>query len=380
MTNKWMSKLLKTANKAKASEDIPLPSENVIRLDSPSFNWATGTGGIPVGKSLCLYGGENGGKSLLMQLIFARIQKDDPEAICVLFDAEYAHNPAWFKKLGGDPSRLLVVQSNNPIDIFDWIWGGMLEMIQDGAPIKAIGIDSVKSIKYPRDTKEESTKVVMGGAGAAYLGSALKNVLPVIRENNITTVLLQQVYEELDPMKAMRNPYRLPDGRALKHFCDLMIQVDRLDTKNGIVEGGETISGGKAQTGHKIRLKNKKNRVGSPYRVAEFTLDYEKGIVDTENEAINLGVSLKLIKHPTNPETGKENMQMWQFAKYPAIRGDRAMREWFMANPKILSELISSFDHVEDSAVFARNEMLQEESFNNSEEESFTNSDDEIIL
>jgi recombination protein RecA len=369
MTNKWMSKLVKAANKAKVSDEMPLPSSSVIKLDSPSFNWATGTNGIPVGKAVCLYGGENGGKSLLMQLIFASIQKQDPEAICVLFDAEYAHNPAWFKKLGGDPSRLLVVQSNNPVDIFDFIWGGMLEMIQDGAPIRAIGIDSVKSIAYPRDIKEESTKVVMGGAGAAYLGSALKRVLPVIRENNITAVLLQQVYEEMDPMKAMRNPYRLPDGRALKHFCDLMIQVDRLDTKNGIIEGGETIAGGKAQTGHKIRLKNKKNRVGSPYRVAEFTLDYNKGIVDTENEAINLGVSLGLIKHPINPETGKENAQMWQFKSHPPVRGDKAMREWFASNPRILDELVQSFDAVDDEAVLARNRELEEELYSTPDEE-----------
>jgi len=369
MTNKWMTKLVKAANKAKVSDEMPLPSSSVVKLDSPSFNWATGTNGIPVGKAVCLYGGENGGKSLLMQLIFASIQKQDPEAICVLFDAEYAHNPAWFKKLGGDPSRLLVVQSNNPVDIFDFIWGGMLEMIQDGAPIKAIGIDSVKSIAYPRDIKEESTKVVMGGAGAAYLGSALKRVLPVIRENNITTVLLQQVYEEMDPMKAMRNPYRLPDGRALKHFCDLMIQVDRLDTKNGVIEGGETITGAKAQTGHKIRLKNKKNRVGSPYRVAEFTLDYNKGIVDTENEAINLGVSLGLIKHPINPETGKENAQMWQFKGYSPIRGDKAMREWFAANPRLLEELIQSFDAVDDEAIAARNRDLNEDMYSTPDEE-----------
>jgi hypothetical protein len=259
----------------------------------------------------------------------------------------------------------MVVQSNNPIDIFDFIWGGMLELIQDGAPIKAIGIDSVKSIAYPKDIKEESTKMTMGGAGASFLGPALKRVLPVIRENNITTILLQQVYEEMDPHKALRNPYKIPDGRALKHFCDLMIQIDRLETKNHIIEGGDTIAGGKAQTGHKIRLKNKKNRVGAPYRVAEFTLDYNKGIVDTDNEAISLGVSLGLIKHPLNPETGKENVQMWQFKSYPAIRGDRAMREWFVANPKAMVELIAAFDTVDDAAVLARNQTLQEESFSN---------------
>lgn len=364
-----MSKLVKEANKAKISLDIPSPSSETIRLQSPSFNWATGTNGIPVGKAVCLFGGENGGKSLLMQLIFAEIQKKDPEAICVLFDAEFSHNPDWFKKLGGDPSRLLVIQSNNPVDIFDFMWSSMLEMLQDGAPIKGIGIDSVRSILYPKDVKDVSTNLTMGGSGSIYLPSALKRILPIIREYNITTVLLQQVQEEMDPHKALKNPYKLPDGRALKHFCDLMIQVDRLDTKANVIESGETIAGGKAQTGHKIRLKNKKNRVGSPYRVAEFTLDYEKGIVDTQNEAVNLGVSLKLIAHPVNPETGKENVQMWQFAKYPAVRGDKAMREWFVNNPKIMEELIASFDKVDDSTIEARNNMLDEPSFSDTSDE-----------
>jgi recombination protein RecA len=366
--NKWMSKLLKEANKAKASIDIPSPSSNVIQLTSPSFNWSTGSNGIPVGKAICLFGGENGGKSLIMQLLFAEIQRKDPEAICILFDAEFSHNPEWFKKLGGDPSRLLVVQSNSPTDIFDFIWGGMFEMLQNGAPIKGIGIDSIRSILYPKDIKDVSTNVTMGGSGSIYLPSALKRILPVIREYNITTILLQQVQEEMDQYKAMRNPYKLPDGRALKHFCDLLIQIDRLDSKAGVIESGETIAGGKAQTGHKIRLKNKKNRVGSPYRVAEFTLDYNKGIIDTDNEAVNLGMSLGLIKHPLNPDTGKENVQMWQFKSYPAVRGDKAVREWFSSNPKILAELVSAFETVDETAVLARNQALEEPSFDSDED------------
>ena len=318
-TNKWMSKL--TSDFGKISSSIESPKENVIQLPSPSFNWSTGTNGVPVGKAVCFYGGENSGKSLLMQLLFAEIQRKDPEAICILFDAEFSHNPDWFRKLGGDPSRLVVRQTNDPLKIFDYIWGEMLEMIQDGAPIKAIGIDSVHAILYPKDVKEESTKMTMGGGGASYLGSALKRVLPVIREHNITTLMVQQVYEELDPMKALKNPYKVPDGRALKHFCDLMIQVDRLDTKAGVVESGETIAGGAQQVGHKIRLRNKKNRVGSPYRVAQFTLNYEKGIINTEEEAFELGKSLGIVYHPINPASGKPNAQIWQFKSYPAVRG-----------------------------------------------------------
>src|SRR5207245_2392721 len=97
--------------------DIPKPTDQVIKLASPSLNWAIGNGGLVVGKAICFYGAESGGKSLLMQLTLIQIQKQDPEAICVLFDAEYAFNPSWFKKLGGDLDRLYVRQTNDPVKI-----------------------------------------------------------------------------------------------------------------------------------------------------------------------------------------------------------------------------------------------------------------------
>jgi RecA/RadA recombinase len=356
-TKGWLKKL--TNDFGQLSNDMPPPSADVIKLISPSFNWSTGTGGVPVGKAVCLYGGENSGKSLLMQLLFASVQAKDPDAICILFDAEYSHSSEWFRKLGGDPNRLIVRQTNDPKKIFDFIIGDMYQMLQDGAPIKMIGIDSIKSIAYPKDIKKETTDLTMGGGGASYLGPTLKRVMPVIREHGVTTIMVQQVYEEMDPMKAMRNPYKIPDGRALKHFCDLMIQVDRLDNKKGVIEGADNMVGGKQQIGHKIRLKNRKNRVGAPYRVAEFTLNYQSGIVDIHNELVNLSVSLGTSFHPVNQETGKVNTMMWQFANHAAIRGEDNFRAWVKATPGVYDEMVESCDAVEDNSILeSRNQVL----------------------
>jgi recombination protein RecA len=356
-TKKWMSKL--TSDFGKVASEIAKPTDKVIPLASPSLNWAIGNGGLVEGKAICFFGAESGGKSLLMQLTLIEIQKQDPEAICVLFDAEYAFNPSWFAKLGGDLDRLLVRQTNDPVKIFDWMYGEMLEMVQEGAPIKAVAIDSVKSIKYPKDMKKVSTDLTMGGGGASYLGSALKHITPVIRENNITCILVQQVYEEMDQYKKMRNPYIVPDGRALKHFCDYMAQVDKLETKDGVVEIGKNMVGGAAQIGHKVRVKFKKNRVAAPYRVAQFTLDYDNGITDTTNEVCDLATSLGVVYHPLNPATGKENNQMWQFGDYPAIRGEANMRQWISENPKVQLEVVAACNNATDAQLERRNESVQ---------------------
>lgn len=349
MSNKWLSRL--TSDFGTVAAQIPRPTSSVIQLPSPSLNWAIGNNGLVEGKAICFYGGESGGKSLLMQLVMIEIQRKHPDGICILFDAEYAFNPDWFEKLGGDLERLIVRQSNDPKKIFDYIKGEMLELVQEGCPIKAIGIDSVKSILYPKDQKKETTDQTMGGAGASYLGSALKHVTPVIRENHITCILVQQVYEEMDQYKKMRNPYIVPDGRALKHFCDYMAQVDKLETKENIIEAGKDVAGLATQIGHKVRVKFKKNRCSAPYRVAQFTLNYNYGIVNKDEEIFELAKSIGVIFHPINEQTGKPNNMYWQFGDYDPVKGEENTLNWVKGSKVIQDELWFACNQYKDAPV-----------------------------
>jgi RecA/RadA recombinase len=352
-TNKWMSKL--TSDIGKLATQIPSPADHVVKLPSPSMNWVVSNGGISRGKALLLFGPESGGKSLLMQLILIQLMKDFPEGFCILFDAEFSFNPDWFKKLSGfgdeDMKRLIVRQTNDPLQIFDYIEGELQQLIQDGCPIVGLAIDSVKAIRYPKDIKEKSTKMVMGGGGASYLGSALKGVLPVIRQNLITTVLVQQVYEEMDEYKKMSDPYVIPDGRALKHFADYMIEVTRLDTKAGRIQEGKNIYGGDQQVGHKVRVRGKKNRVGAPFRAGEFSLSYTGGIINVGEEIFQLAKSLGVIYHPVNDETGKVNNQMWKFGDYDAIRGEDNMKGWVVSNKNVQEEIMAACYAVDNEEI-----------------------------
>jgi len=356
-TNKWMKKL--ESDFAKVAAEMPKPSEKVIQLKSPSFNWAVGNGGIVEGKAVCFFGPESSGKSLLAQLQLVELQKKHPESIQILVDAEFSFNPDWFQKLGGDLDRLLVKQTNDPLEIFDWMEKDVLEMLQDGAPINGLMIDSIKSIRYPGDVKNKTTDITMGGSGAKYLGPALKGLLPIIRQYNITTYLIQQVYEEMDPYKKLNNPWIVPDGRALKHFCDYMLQVERVDSKAGRVEEGKTIAGGAQQVGHKVRVKGKKNRVGAPYRVAEFTLQYDTGIVNTEEETYELAKSLGVIYHPISENTGRPNNMMWAFADHDHVKGEANMRQFITGDINILHEVYQACLSADDDMLAARNEDLK---------------------
>jgi recombination protein RecA len=293
MSKDWMSKLTKDFGCSAA--DFKKEKAAMIPTWSPSLNWALTTGGWTAGKINVLYGPESCGKSMLAMMAIVQLQRQDKEALSVWFDSEFSFAPNFFEKLGGDLKRLVLRRSNDPLKIFDWIAGDMLEAIQDGAPIKCIVIDSIKSIRYPKDIKKESTNQTMGGTGSSYLPSAFKMILPVIAEHEIFTFLIQQVTMQIDTIKAMRNPYVLTEGQALKHASDTMLEITKQDTKAGTITAGETIAGGDAQVGHTMRVKVKKNRLGPPARVAQFQYHYDRFMINAGEEIFSLAKALGVI-------------------------------------------------------------------------------------
>lgn len=348
--NKWFSKL--SEDWGIVASQLEIKKSPVISTPSPSLNWATSVGGFSPGKISVLFGPESAGKSLLAMYSIIELQKRDTEALSLWIDSEFSFNMPLFLKLGGDPDRLIIKKTNKPVEIFDFIGGDVLEQLQEGMPLKCLVIDSIKAIRYPVEANKKSTEDQhMGGSGSKYLGSAIKLILPVIAKYEILTFFVQQASSEIDPMKALRNPYVMTEGRALKHAADLLLEIVKLDTKNGVIESGETISGASQQIGHKVRIKVKKNRLGVPARMAQFTYHYDNGIIDTDTEIFELGKSLGVVFHPKNPETGKENVQMWQFANYTPIRGEANMLQFVKGSKQVQEEILNACYKHQDSNV-----------------------------
>lgn len=348
--SKWMSKIC--SDFGIIAEELNTSLLPVIPSRSPSLNWATGVGGFQPGKISILYGPESSGKSLLAMMAVADYQKRDSEAIFIWFDAEFSFNLPLFIKIGGDPKRLVIRKSNDPFKIFDYIGTTLLELLQDGAPIRGLIIDSIKSIRYPKESNmKKTTDQKMGGTGAAYLPTALKLIIPVIAEHNLLAFCIQQVTKELDPMKALRNPFVITEGQALKHAADIMLEITKVENKKSVLEGGDTISGSTAQVGHQIRVKVKKNRLGVPARQAQFTYHYTHGIINTDQEIYELAKSLGIIYHPISSTTNKPSLVLWQFANYPAIKGEANMIAWLKESTKIQEEVLQACNNYKDSPI-----------------------------
>lgn len=351
MSSKWLSKL--SADFGMAASQLKTTLPPVLPTRSPSLNWALDIGGFQPGKVYVPYGPESAGKSLLVMMAVADFQKRDPEAIFVWFDAEFSFNLNLFIKVGGDPERLYLRRSNNPEKIFDYMKKEMLELLQEGCPIRGFVIDSIKSIMYPKEQNmKKTTDQKMGGTGASYLPTALKWVIPIVAEHNLLAFLIQQVTMEIDPNKAKRNPFVVTEGKALKHAADTMLEITKLDTKAGVLESGMALSGSAHQSGHVIRIKVKKNRLGRPARVAQFAYHYDKGVINTGEELFDLGKTLGLVFHPISETTGRPNNGMWAFGNHPPIKGEDNMKQFIVNSKEVQDELMEAcFKHQDSTEV-----------------------------
>lgn len=296
------------------------PYLTVIPTGSPSVNWTFGKGhGLPQGYTLAVYGGPKGGKSFLVNSMIGHLHETDPDAIALRFDTEYRDEvqltPEAIKAHKIDPMRLASFPENNPILIFDKIEKEVNALAQDPSmdgKIKLIAIDSISQIQGLKGLKAESVGQHLIGDLAQTLGNGLKRILPIIRNNRIALVLTTQVRAEMDQWEAMRNHgIKMAASFATKHFAEYFMYVEEIKSAKGKadLEGNKLLDTNLKdvfnedgeKTGHRVRAEMVGQSMGGcRNRIAEFTIDYKRGIVNQHEEVFVLGCGRGVIERPNN--------------------------------------------------------------------------------
>ena len=210
--------------------------------------------------------------------------------------------PTWAKVFGIDLDRIVSYSTNQPQEIFDFIKNDVQALVQDGAPIKMIIVDSLEGIEYPKEGNAEATTNHLIGDASAYLKRGMKAVLPVIRRNKIAAIFCQHVRMNMDPNMAKYKPYTLPGGMALKHNIEYWMFCQKIDSKDSKVFDSEKKdgSGNPIQTGHAIRVRMEENSKGPKNRSVEVHLDYQKGLVNQSIEIAELAKNMGIVERPNN--------------------------------------------------------------------------------
>lgn len=347
---------------------------NIIETPSPSVNFSFGkSGGLPRGYTAVFYGPPKGGKTLLANATAGKLHVDCPEDWVIKFDSEYREEGQLTdesaKQWGIDLDRYKSYMTNNPMEIFDRISTEFAAMCQDGFPLGMVIIDSVNGIQGRRALNADSIETQQIGDEALTIQTGLKRILPVQRRYNFGLILIAQARAEMDMLEQKRgNKVRMAAGFGLQHYAEFFLYVEQnrnADAKKDL-EGkafeanvAAGLNDNKNEvTGHKIRTTMKASSMGPAGRVGEFTLDYQKGIVNVHEEVFQLGVYRGIIQRPNNKTyvfggkeyTGKASML-------------HALRDY----PEIASEVIKELKKADAEGRFAEVEESAEEESNTEE-------------
>ena len=284
---------------------------NCLRTPSPSVNWAMAQPGfgLPYGCGMVLYGPPKGGKSVFINGIIGQMHHDDPEAIAVKFDTElrsqFTVTETSLRKFGIDPERYIPYDTNVPKDIFDRIEKDIAAACQDGLKVKLVIIDSMSGISGRRSLNADSIDTQQIGDQAATIKDGLQRIMPTIRKYGIALICTAHIRAEMDMAEQMRGKkVKMNAAWAAKHTFEYFCYIEPNQSKTGKVTlAGETFTDRELvdfmdrdmKTGHKVRLRVEDSSFPYGGRTAEFTLDFDKGIVNQYEEVYTLAKNYNLI-------------------------------------------------------------------------------------
>lgn len=335
--NKWLKQLRKHDAAVDNNYDAFAP-ENCIYTPSPYVNWifANKSAGIPKGSGVLLFSEPKAGKSLLSQAIAGQLHEDDGEGIVMYFSTEMKgkYQKGFFGNI--DPDRIVMYDTSDPRDVFDYLADEVQPMVQDGMPLRMVIIDSLTAIG---GIKAEGRSVGdhLIGDKALTITRGLDRIIPFFKKHGITYITVAQVRMNIGAMHGPDTKAAVP--KACEHNHEYFISVkragsadDKKDISGQSFEGEvRDARGKKAVTGHKIYVKMEQNSVGQAGRSAKVTLDYKKGFVNQHEEIFELGANTGVIERPNNVTYVYEGQN---------YKGKKAMAEAIKEDPEMAQRIL----------------------------------------
>jgi recombination protein RecA len=274
-----------------------------------ALDLALGIGGVPRGRIVEIFGPESSGKTTLVNHIIAQAQAMG--GVCAFIDTEHSIDPVYSRAIGVDTDELLVSQPDygeQALQIAD-------RLIASGA-VDVVAIDSVAALtpKAELDGQIGDTTV---GLQARLMSQAMRKLAGNLNRTNTVCIFTNQIREKVGVQ--FGSPETQPGGRALKFYASQRLDIRRIET---LKEGTEAV-------GNRVRVKVVKNKVASPFRQAEFDIEYGVGI-SREGGLLDFGMEQDLVQ---------KSGSFFSYGETRLGQGRNNAKQFLVDNPELAAEI-----------------------------------------
>ena len=289
--------------------DAPVQKIDVIPTGCLPLDIALGTGGVPRGRIVEIYGPESSGKTTIALHIIAEAQKAGGTAAFI--DAEHALDPIYAEQLGVNVGDLYVSQPDNGEQALD-----ICDTLVRTASVDVVVVDSVAALT-PKAEIDGDMGENHVGLQARLMSQALRKLAGIANKSKTCIIFINQLREKIGVM--FGNPETTAGGKALKFYASVRMDVRRVDT---IKNGDEFV-------GNRTKIKIVKNKLAPPFKTVEFDIIYGKGISKT-------GCILDMaVEHGICQKTGS----WFSYNDEKIGQGKENAKKYLEDNPNVLTEI-----------------------------------------
>lgn len=285
--------------------DISVISTGCLPLDL-----ALGVGGVPRGRIIEIYGPEASGKTTVCLSIISQAQKHG--GIAAFIDAEHALDPLWAERIGVKLDELLISQPDTGEQALE-----IAESLIRSGGVDVLVIDSVAAL-VPRAEIEGDMGDSVMGLQARLMSQALRKLTAVISKSKTVVIFTNQLRQKIGIM--FGNPETTTGGLALKFYSSVRIDIRKI----------ESLKDGDRVIGSRHRAKIVKNKVSSPFRIAEFDVTGETGI-SREGGIMDVGVEMGIIN---------KSGAFYRYEEAMLGQGKQAAAEFLREKPDVAKKIV----------------------------------------
>lgn len=310
-----------------APKDVPVISTGSLSLDA-----ALGVGGLPKGRVVEIYGPEASGKTTLALHVIAEAQKTG--GYCVFIDAEHALDSSFAEALGVHTENLLLAQPDcgeQALSLTD-------TFIRSGS-IDVIVVDSVAAL-VPRAELDGEMGDAHMALQARLMSQALRKLSHSLSKSQTILIFINQIRAKLSSLGYGGVIEVTSGGNALKFYASVRLNIRR----TGFIKKGEEV------VGSTVTVKVAKNKVASPFKTADFEIEFGRGI-SKEGEVADYGVKYGLVGKSGN---------WFSYDGQPIAHGKENLKKYLREHPNLRDALVADIKERLTGRPIERDDVAEE--------------------